>query len=266
MRRLVTFRLSTFWTVLTALGLLACGSGIDGTLETLGTEAEFQESLQAALKDMSKDERAATSWALSDLNLPELRYRYPKASPREVIRGEAARERERLPAAIARTQREKAEYDVLVEELSKVVATDATFRFERDAVDPKPEISATVVNGSRWSFIQLEWRAELFLDDDARPIAAANVFDSYERVRPTDPDGLGPGWRSRRTLHITGLTETLAWSTIEVRSAKTYRIRLTLIPSSVQDKAEHHFVGRDPAETLQKQRASLAAAERYAEL
>src|SRR5690349_7704009 len=141
MRRLVTFRPSTFWSVLTAILLSGCGSGVDGTLETMGTEDEFQASLQAALKDMSKAEREATSWALSDLNLPELRYRYPKASPREVIRGEAARERERLPAAIARTEREKVEYDVLVEELSKVVATDATFRFDRDAIDPKPEIT-----------------------------------------------------------------------------------------------------------------------------
>lgn len=256
-----------------ALLLAACsGKGLDLPLQTAQGSEIYKASLAKAAIDMTEENAQDFDWAVSDLSIDMLNQKYPNATPRSVIRGEAKLIRERAPARIAELEAIKPKFDALLADLAKLTAEDPEFAMDRNFHGLQPTVLAKIANNSRLPVSQLQWRASLFLDGAKRPVATADLLDVYnndylgsgllggqDRI---EAGGLSPGGSAKRSFNIGFVRGDANWTTLEIQHAKVRRLVLAPIPESVKDYSGRAYLDGAPYEALLQAKNALAKAEK----
>lgn len=235
--------------------LTACSKGIDKPLVTDKGLENFTVSLTAARKDMTSQDNDAFEWAVSNLSLADMNARYPNQSARQIVHGEARDVLTRLQPEIMTLEKELATWTREVGEINKVVATDVSFSLEKDFFGLQPRIKASILNGSKYSYSMLSWRAELYLNGATKPVAVSEQLDAYG-----SSGGLGSGARVRREMTVGFVSGDRTWSTLEIQNAAERRVKLTVVPTEAKDFGERHLVGASPAGRLDHLKDTLKIA------
>ncbi|MDB5962743.1 MAG: hypothetical protein JWP59_4037 [Massilia sp.] len=265
--------LDTLTVISLSLLLAACGGkGLDLPLQTGQGSETYNVSLAKAAKDMTEENAQDFTWAVSDLSIDMLNQKYPNATPRSIIRGEAKSVRDRAPKRIAELEAIKPKYDAMLADIAKLTMGDIEFAMERDFHGLQPTVRANVANNSRLPVSQLQWRASLFLDDAKAPVATANLTDSYNNdfrgsgflggQAKIEAGGLPPGGAAKRSFHIGFVTADANWTTLEIQHAKVRRVVLEPVPESVKDYGGHFYLDGAPYAALEQVKNALAKAEK----
>lgn len=258
-KALFAFRVALAACALLALG--ACSKGIDKSLVTDKGPEAYRASLSVAAKDFSDREREAFDWAVSDLSLDALNARYPNKSAREVIRGEVKAVLKGYPPQIAELDKQVITWKSTAEEIQKVTADHVEFALERDFHGLQPRIQAVATNNSKFGYSSLYWRAGLFLNGAAEPVATAELIDLYK-----DESGLKPGEAKPRRFHVGFVTGDAAWTTLEVQNAQQRVVKLIVMPERAEDFGEKLIAGDSPEKKVRSAQSILAAAEKFKDL
>lgn len=222
------------------------GPGFDRHLDTSSNE-KLVASVTTASANLYPDQAKALRWAVSDLNDETIKKRYPNATMREIVRGEAKGELAKAAAAKADAEKQLAEAIKVQSNVEKVVASDIQTGLGSDFFGPKMAIRFRATNDSQYSYSSLTWNAKLFLDDNNEPAAEATLFSSYAKL-----GGFKPGERITQNHELTSFSHNNgAWHTIEVRQAKKRRLEITVIPFSARDLGDRSIVDSSPLKALE---------------
>lgn len=246
--------------VLVLVGLVGCSGPLDRSLVTGKTLADYRASFEPVYAEMSAHEREAFDWAVSDLDQATLHRRYPNGSAREVIRGEVRTVLRDYPEALRTLQTEYEKQAPIRAELAKLTAR-AGFAIEKDFFGFQPTITSEITNGSRYSISRLAWQAALYLNGAGDPFATARVTSDF-RSR----DGLRPGDTYKVTSIVGFVKGDDRWTSLEVRNARSVRVALTPVLTSIEDFAGRQYLAIDVARKLKSMKTALAAAQRYADI
>lgn len=247
--------------VLFLLSLAACTGPIDEPLVTDSTQEAYSASLAPIFPKMTAHEKEAFNWAVSDFDLAKLHSKYPNASPKAIIRGEVADVLETYPKQINELNARQAEFAPVRAELRKIEASDAGFRIERNFFGLQPKVLASVFNGSKLPVSRLDWRAALYLDGAAEPVAMTTLTNDYR-----ENGGLKPGQRFNVTFNVGYLRGDERWLTLEIRNARERRVVLEPILASIQDFGERAYLAEDPAPHIEQKTAAIKAARSFSDI
>lgn len=247
--------------ILLAAQLAGCSKGLDKPLVTDKGDVAYIASRDAAAKDMDERAMQAFSWAVSDLTLEALNARYPNQPMRKVIRGEVKAVQEAAAARIPELEAAQKTWNAGAEQINKVIAEDVSFALENDFHGLQPRIRAAVRNGSPHSYSALRWRASLYVDDGAEPVAVADLFDTYK-----SDGGLPAGEARQREFTVGFVSGDAAWTTLQIQQAKKRVVRLVVLPEKATDYAEKPLIGESPEQALQRVKAALKKAQSYADI
>jgi len=241
--------------------LTACSKGIDKPLVTDKGPEAYRASLTAAAKDFGDRDRQAFDWAVSDLSIDALHERYPNKTARDVIRGEVQAVLKEYPQRIADLEKKMAAWKMAADEIHKVTAGEVQFTLARDFHGLQPTIEAVVANGSKFGYSSLSWRAGLFLDGAAEPVATADLMDVYKHE-----GGLKPGEAKRRSFRVGFVTGDAAWTTLEVQNARQRVVKLVVLPERARDFGEKWIAGDNVEKKLRNAQGALAAAQQFKDI
>jgi hypothetical protein len=236
--------------------LAACGKGLDRKLDTAGNDDAFNASYWAANKDMSEADNAAWSWAVQDLSINNIRAKYPDATLREVIRGEAKDVLTNYPPRIKELEASEKPYDEKWQQLQAITASNVSFSLSRSSDHVVPRIDLDVHNGSPFPVSRLQWHAELYIDGGTEPVADDIAIDEYKA-------GLPPSATLHRQFSYGNLNG-IGWDTQEIQNAKTTRVVVTVKPSTVEDFSDHEYMAGAPYAEINQLRGAVESATKYA--
>lgn len=247
--------------VLLSAAVAACnGKGADYELVTDQGDAELKKSIRIAAKDMSHAEARAFLWALESISLDEMAAAYPNASPRTIYRAVATEIMKDAPAEIAHLEAVRPRYDSVLAELKKINAVVTGFRLEKSFHGLQPTITANISNGSSFNVGLIRWRAELFIDGQAEPVAVATLTDSYDNSQAPGTGGLPAGESAGRSFTIGFVRGDPAWTTLAIQNARSRRVVIVPIYSGIQDFNNKTFLAGAPHERISALKDKLATA------
>lgn len=232
--------------------LAACGKGLDRKLDTAGNDDAFNASFWAANKDMTADDKNAWSWAVQDLSINDIRSKYPDATLRQVIRGEARAVLANSEPRIKELEASKPLYDAKLQKLEAITATNVSFSPSKNG---SRVLEFDLHNGSQLPVSHLEWKAWLYINDDKDPVTTAWLYDDFtqglavnasEHHQYTDADIIGSGW-----------------DTLAVRNAKSRRVVVEVTPESVKDFSANRYMSGAPYGELERLHGWVDTATRY---
>lgn len=241
-------------------GVLAgCSRPADQELDT-ATLTTYRASLDPVYAQMSVHEREGFDWAVSDLDLPTLHARYPNGTPRDVIRGEVQTVLTDYPKLLKALQAESLKQAPIRAELTKVTAV-GRFTIEKDFFGLQPVIVAEIFNGSRYPISQLSWNAKLYLNGSTEPVVTSIVTSDF-RLR----NGMLPGGKHDAKFIVGFVKGDDRWTSLEVRNARSIKVLLTPVFTSVRDFGDRPYLANDAAKKLKSTQDALDAAKSYADL
>ena len=258
------FPMRTLCILTLALGLGACSKGIDRALVTGEGDTAYRTSLDRLVPEATQEQLAAFTWAVSDLNIQDLHARYPNASPREVMHGEADRMLESMPPQIARLQAQVPEWQAAAAQVVAVAATDISFKLSPGFFGLQPTITATVTNNSTHSFSRYGWTAELYLDDASEPVARTRLSASF--AEHNGGGGLDPGASVSISFQVGFVSGDAAWKTLEIQRAAKQTVKMVPDPEAARDLANRTFLGSSPQEELAGFEETLRTAQQVRQL
>ena len=242
------FPMRTLCILTLALGLGACSKGIDRALVTGEGDTAYRTSLDRLVPEATQEQLAAFNWAVSDLTIEAIHARYPNASPRRVMHGEAELMMESLPHRIAQLKAQLPEWQASAANVAAVTATDIGFALNPGFFGLQPTITAIVANNSKLSFARYGWTAELYLDDAVEPVARTRLTASF--AHHNGGGGLDPGASASMSFQVGFVSGDKAWSTLEIQRATKRTVKMVPDPEAARDLADRAFVGQSPQEEL----------------
>lgn len=244
-----------------SLGLTACTGPLDQELVTNSTQEAYRASLDPLIAKMTPEEVKAFDWAVSDFDLPKLNAKYPRASQREIIRGEVRNVLDTYPGKIATLKADAARDAPVRADLKRIEAVAAQFFIDKNFFGLQPKIKASVINRSSRPVSQLKWNASLFLDGAATPVAQTVLTSDYR-----NNGGMKPGDAFTTTFNVGFVKGDERWTTLEIRNATKTRVQLELVIDSVQDFGDRHYIGVDPVMQINKLEAVIEAAKSFSDI
>jgi hypothetical protein len=243
--------------------LAACSGPIDSSLETGTTPQAYRASLDAVFAQLTPHEQEAFNWAVSDFDLPKLHAKYPGGSPADIIRGEVADVLDTYPDKIDALKPKVAAQAPLRADLAKIASNPGMtwFRIDDNFFGLQPRIATAVENRSQQAVSRLQWRAALYLDGADSPVVTTILTDDYQ-----SEGGLKPGMRKRRLFTVGFVKGDQAWTTLEIRNAKSRRVVLEPVLGSVEDFGGRVLLPEDPAAQIERMEGAIAAAESFRDI
>lgn len=222
------------------------GPGFDQKLD-MSSEDEWKADVTLLTRTFTQEQYDSWTWAISDLDYAAIKKQYPNATPRQIVAGVNASFEKTIKAVVDVAEKALAEEDRKSAEIAKVSATAQSSTLGRDFFGPLISINVAIKNNSRFGYSQLGWHVAMRLDDNADPVAEANITDSYAEGER----GLNPGQEAHRTLRFTSFGQGYEdWYSPAVQQAKKRVITLTPLVASAQDLAGDDIVSRDMWETM----------------
>jgi len=231
-----------------ALALSACSKGIDRALVTGDGQAAYRASLDRLTPEATPEQLAAFNWAVSDMSIELLHSRYPNASPRRVVHGEAERLLKELPLNIERLQAQLPQWQAAAAQAAAVDATDIVFELKPDFFGLQPVVTATVHNRSALAFARYGWTATLYLGDATEPVARTQLTASF--AGHNGGGGLDPGARTRLSFQLGFVSGDPAWKTLAIQRATKRTVKLVPDAEAARDLSDHAIVGPSPQAAL----------------
>ena len=247
-----------FASILLGLSLAACTGPMDSALVTDKGEAAYFQRLNPLFAQMTPAQQEAFNWSVSDLSIDAINQRYPGASPRRIIEGEAALVQKTYKERINALQPALQQYRQFKGELEQLRSDNIQFRIDQDFHGSQPWLKADFHNGSPLSFSTTGWSAELYLDGSDAPVASY-TFTLNHRNR----GGLLPDESENHDIHLGFVTGDASWMTLEVRNARQRRIQIRPTAAGSTDLGERAFALIDPQPEIERLQAVIAAAEKY---
>lgn len=120
----------------------------------------------------------------------------------------------------------------------KISASDLSYEVGHDFFGDKTFIKFLAANNGTLSYSSLQWKASLFINEGNTPVATAVLFDDYVYK----DNGFNPGEKSNRTLEVSSHGfDNGAWHTLEVKQAKSKKVKIELIPEEAKDLGERYY-------------------------
>ncbi|SJZ94190.1 hypothetical protein SAMN02745674_01351 [Lysobacter spongiicola DSM 21749] len=246
--------------IIAATMAVGCTGPLDGRLVT-GKGLDAYRTSLAPMSEATEFEREAFDWAVSDFDVDRVHREYPDSTPRKIIRAEVGKVRETYPKRIEALEAEAEAQEPLREELRKVTATDARFFLDKNFFGQQPKVTASISNGSSLPVSSLSWQASLYVNDGAEAVATSILSNDYRR-----DGGLKPGDAYTVTFTVGFVTGDERWTTLEIRNANSTRVVLEPIIGSIKDFGNRPYLATDASAQASSLRATLEAAEKYAEI
>ncbi len=212
------------------------GPGFDRQLNT-GSVEKFQESYAAAAASFYPQQASQLDWAASNLTIENIMERYPNATPRMIVQGEAKAELKRVEARLNELKQQKAATDSVRNEIGKVRISNVQSVVEAQPYGQTFKLSLDMKNDSRYAYSHLNFKARLYLNDNREPTAETTLTNNFN-----DINGLNPGQTTSSVYLISNSYDSRAWQTIEVRTAKIRRVEISIEPDSARDLGERLIV------------------------
>jgi len=155
---------TTLFALLVSLVLAGCdnGRGLDAKLST-EDEFSYKVSLEKAFADMSEEQRKAYNWAVENYELTKLLAKYPRITPRKVIKNEADNlliPREKKISELKKYLEDNAE-QLAEAETAIIDARKELAKIVIKTLKTQKGNSEVVYNGSRFNLSFSEWSLRL---------------------------------------------------------------------------------------------------------
>ncbi len=207
--------------------------GIDRIVVTTKGSSAYSASLDAVMRRATKQQIEAYRWAARGLEFESLASRYPDRTAREIIRGEVARSLRELPPRIAVLEVMQRQW-AAVEAMLALVTIEATaFGLQRDMFGLQPTVTVRIRNASLLAYSCLAWKAELYLSDDAQPVATAMVSADFTNVAAWGK-ALSPGDAVIVTMPTRDDSED-AWLPADGRPAQAWNVKFVPVVDRALD-------------------------------
>ena len=198
--------------------------GIDRIVVTTKGPSAYSASLDAVMQRATKQQIDACHWAVRGLDLDSLASRYPDRTAREIIRGEVARALRELPPRIAVLEVMQRQWTAVEAMLALVTIEATAFGLQRDMFGLQPTVTVRVRNASLLAYSYLAWTAELYLSDDAQPVATAMVSADFTNVEAWGK-ALSPGDAVTVTMPTRDDSEEDAWPPADGQPAQAWHVK-----------------------------------------
>ena len=214
--------------------------------------------------EVTPEELAAYNWAVSDLSFDALHARYPNASPRRVVHGEAERLIKELPPYIERLQAQLPQWQAAAAQAAAVDATDIGFELKPDFFGLQPVVTATVHNRSALAFARYGWTAALYLDDSTEPVARTKLTASF--AGHNGGGGFDPGASTRLSFQVGSVSGNPTWKTLEIQRAAKRTVKLEPDVDAARDLSDSAIMGPSPQGELDALAQTLQTAQRVRDI
>lgn len=222
--------------VMCALLLSACGKGMDATLKTTSSEAEYKDAMAAAMAEMTPDQQKALQWAVRDYTFDNLAAAYRNPTPREVILKEGESYAKLSAEEIARATIEYNSvkpkldaqdklHDDTIDDIKKVEITSVGFKLDR-----KKGVSLmfSVKNGSAKTLGRLDWQITLDKGDPGEVDPTCTLTSDFGK-------GLEPSVQKSFSFDSLEDSECKELVPEDTASVKTAKIIMIALPDSAKD-------------------------------
>lgn len=212
------------------------------------------ESSSQQIKLMDEEEVKVTNWAIQTLGLDNIKsfssfkeYYGDKVTFRDIIK-KAVETREKIASdELKRLTELKPSWQETYNDLLKIKASNIHLGSSSEFMTRgHPLISFDVHNGSREDISLIIWKLELFLNGEKEPYATYNAVDSYRYGKKDN--GLLKGETAHRFVTVdTFFNRQNAdkWVDLNARKASSKLVKVTVIPTRVQDFNEEEFITGD---------------------
>ncbi len=212
------------------------------------------ESSSKQLKLMDEDEKKVSDWAVKTLGLDNIqslssfKEQYGDKVTYRIILKKAVENREQIVSdELQRLKELKPSWDATYDDLSKIKASNIHLGSSAEFMTQgHPLISFDVHNGSKEDISLIVWRLELFLNGEKEPYTTYNAVDSYSYGQKNN--GLLKGETVRREVTVdTFFNRQNAdkWVDLNARKASSKLVKVTVIPTRVEDFNKQEFITGD---------------------
>jgi len=239
--------------------LAGCGKGLDRSAD-FSTYDSYQTAVNQAFKEMTPAEGEAFNWAVSDQTIDSIAQKYKGMSFRQIALNETDGAIKQYQEKLVNLKKAKAQFDPIMAGLHNVTVETSNASVKKDTGfggfgEPKFAFKMKVKNGSQFDFSLLTWKTSLYINGDSKPVATAEIYDSYE-----SDGGLKAGQQATREVEPDTFFSK-DWITLAVQNAKQIRVEAVL--EDAKDFSNKSLLEGAPYASIDKIQQTLDLAERY---